>query len=346
MFDELQTWWQNATPETQLAVQAGSILLLGLLGGQFAAALVMRTLRAHRFDTALRLPGAVSPAPDAEPTITPTVVAGMLVRLTCWAFAAWWLASHYGWPEVAARLALVVSRTWALAAVLVATLTFGGLLAERLIRCLQWSSKPEPAPSPGNPSAGTLRGAAGMVAAGAYVFVVLLALLITADLFDWPLTRSSAQALWQFSQHLLVACAALFIGGLGARWARELGTPAATSPEQQAGQFTALGIMAATTVLAVAVMLSTAGVLLGLAALAVLGILLWLVRGYLPDVVAGLQLRSNHVREVWFDGAAWQLVEIGFLTTQVGRAGEFCRVQNRMVMEARLHGRPAEATSQ
>ena len=55
--------------------------------------------------------------------------------------------------------------------------------------------------------------------------------------------------------------------------------------------------MAATTVLAVAVMLSSAGVLIGLAALAVLGILLWLVRGYVPDVTAGLQLRSHQVRE-------------------------------------------------
>jgi hypothetical protein len=342
MFDELQIWWQEATPETQTAVQAGCIILLALLGGQFMAALTVRTLRAHRFDMALRLPGALPQAPDAEPGITPTVIAGHLVRLTCWAFAAWWLASHYGWPDVAGRLALVISRTWALAAVLVATLTFGGLLAHRLIACLHVA-----APSaPGNATGSTYRGVAGMVAAGAYVFVVLLALLITADLFDWPLTRSSAQALWQFSQHLLIAGAALIVGSLGARWARDLSTPAAATPEQQAGQFTALGIMAATTVLAVAVMLSSAGVLIGLAALAVLGILLWLVRGYVPDVTAGLQLRSHQVREVWFDGAAWQLVQIGFLTTQIGRSGDFCRVQNRIVLEARLHGSPAQAASQ
>ena len=55
--------------------------------------------------------------------------------------------------------------------------------------------------------------------------VVLLGLLVTADLFDWPLTRSSAQALWQFAQHFMVAGAALLIGSLGARWARDLATP-------------------------------------------------------------------------------------------------------------------------
>jgi hypothetical protein len=338
VYDELQQWWLDATPETKDAIQVGSIVLLALLGGQFIAAMVVRTLRKHRFDAALRLPGASPAQHDAEPGITPTVVAGHLIRLTCWALAGWWLAYHYGRPEIAARLALVISRTWALAAVLTGTLMVGGLLAQRLIDCLHGLHKPEPG--------GTHRGVAGMVAVGAYSFVVLLALLITADLFDWPLTRTSAQALWQFAQHLLVALAAIFIGSLGARWARDLAMPAATSPEQQAGQFTALGIMAATTVFAVAVLLSSAGVLIGLAALALFGMLLWLVRGYLPDVVAGLQLRSHRVREVWFDGAPWQLLDIGFLTTQVGRAGEICRVQNRLVMEARLHGRPAEAAAE
>jgi hypothetical protein len=101
--------------------------------------------------------------------------------------------------------------------------------------------------------------------------------------------------------------------------------------------------MAATTVLAVAVLLSSAGLLVGLAALAVLGFLLWLVRGHLPDVAAGLQLRAHKVREVVFDGAAWQVSEVGFLTTQVGRAGEFCRVKNRLVLDARMHGTATQA---
>src|SRR5262249_41667687 len=82
---------------------------------------------------------------------------------------------------------------------------------------------------------------------------------------------------------------------------------AAASPEKRAGQYTALGIVAATTVLAVAVLLSGAGLGLGLAALAVLGCLLWLVRGYLPDLTAGLQLRAHKVRELYFNGTPWQV---------------------------------------
>src|SRR5207244_8640958 len=103
--------------------------------------------------------------------------------------------------------------------------------------------------------------------------------------------------------------------------------------------------IAATTVLAVAVLLSSAGVLLGLAALAVLGFLLWMVRGYLPDVAAGLQLRDHKVREVCFDAEPWQVAEVGFLTTQLERGGEFCRVHNRLVLEARLHGETTAAAS-
>src|SRR5439155_22662407 len=179
-------------------------------------------------------------------------------------------------------------RAWALAAVLVAALGLGSLLAQRLIDCLQGFPKAGGEAAPSRNGAVSHRGAAGAVGAGAYVLAVLLVLLIAADSFDWPLTRSAAQALWQLAQHLLTAAAALFIGCLGARWARELAAPdGAASPEKRAGQYTALGIVAATTVVAVAMLLSSASVLIGLGAMAVLGVGLWLVRGYLPDVSAG-----------------------------------------------------------
>jgi hypothetical protein len=179
-----------------------------------------------------------------------------------------------------------------------------------------------------------------------YILAVLLVLLIAADLFDWPLTRSSAQALWEFAQRLLVACAALFIGSLGAGWARDLVTAdGASTPEKRASQYTALGIVAASTVLAIAVLLSSAGVLYGLAALGILGFLVWLVRGYLPDVTAGLQLRAHKVEEVYLNGEPWQVAEIGFVTTQVSRRGEFLQLKNRQVLEARLNGATPEVVS-
>jgi hypothetical protein len=344
MLEELQTWWQNTTPESRAALQNGGLVVAVLLGGHFLGAMLARAMRARNFDAVLRLPGSSSAA-QADHSFTPTWIAGMLVRLTVWAGAAWWLANKNGRVELAHTLELVVKRTWAMAAILTASLALGGLLARRLTECLH-SFPRSAAPVAPSRNGGTAArwDVAGAVGAGVYALVALLVLLITADLFDWPLTRTSAQALWQLAQHLLVALAALFIGCLGAGWASDLVTAdASASPEKRAGQYTALGIVAATTILAVAVLLSSTGVLIGLAALAILGFLLWMVRGYLPDITAGLQLRAHKVREVMFDGEAWQVTEIGFVSTQLGRRGEFCRLQNRLVLEARLHGAPAEA---
>ncbi len=341
-FEDLQSGWEGAPPEAQTAVQAGSVVLLGLLAGHFLAALVWRELHKLNFDATLRLPRAsTAPAAEAEHGITPTLIGANLVRFTMWALAIWWVARLYGQPEFAQKLAFIVGRVWGLAGVLVAALTFGGLLARRLIAC--WNDL---APADHGKSANE-RGVAGAVGATAYVLVVLLCLLVAADLFDWPLTRTSAQALWQLAQHLLIAGAALFIGTLGARWARAAITPEpGASPDKRAGQYTALGIIAATTMLAVAVLLSGAGVLIGLAALGVIGFLLWLVRGYLPDIAAGLQLRAHRVHEVYFEGQPWQLQEIGFLSTRLTKAGEFYRLQNRHVLEARMGGAPVQEHAQ
>jgi hypothetical protein len=344
MLDELQTWWQNIPPEIRELLPDGLLVLAALLGGHFIGAMVARALRNRNFDAALRPASWSLPGQEPRHGITPTLIAGLLVRLTVWAGAAWWLARRHGNPELASTLALILNRTWAVTAVLVATLALGTLLAQRVIDCLQGMPKADTLAAR-NGAAASGGGVAGVVGAGVYGLVVLLALLIAADLFNWPLTRSAALALWGLAQHLLIAGAALFIGFLGARWARDLAMlEGAASPEKRAGQYTALGIVAATTVLAVAVLLSGAGVLLGVAALAVLGLLLWLARGYLPDVAAGLQLRAHKVGEVWFDGEPWQVAQVGFLSTEVCRAGELCRLPNRQVLEARMHGAPAEAS--
>ncbi len=297
MLDELRTWWQNATPQTQAYVQDGALVLGALLVGHFLGSMVARALRARDFDGALRL-GGPPPGAEAGRGFTATVVAGLLVRLTVWAGAAWWLAHKHGHADLAKTLVVILSRTWAVAAMLVAALALGTLLARRLIECLQ--GLPGEAPvGPSRLGAGqaTPRGVAGAAGAVVYALAMLLVLLMAADAFDWPLTRSSALALWQFAQHLLVAGAALLIGCLGARWARDLVTADATaSPEKRAAQYTGLVVIAATTVLAVVVLLSSAGVLIGLAALALFGGLLWMGRGHLPDVAAGLQLRAHKVR--------------------------------------------------
>jgi hypothetical protein len=342
MFEELQSWWRSTTPESQAVALAVSLIILALLGAHFLGGLVERALRAHNFDAALRLPGS---PPATEPGITPTLVAGLLVRLSIVAIAISLLARRYGRDDISDTVRLVMSRSWALAAILVSALTLGGLLARRLMACLPGGPKMEASSS--RNAAAPRWNPAGIAGAGAYVLVTLLVLIMAADLFDWPLTRTSALALWQLAQHLLIAIAGLVIGCLGAHWAKDLVTVEATaSPEKRAANYTGLGIIASTTVLSVAVLVSSAGILLGLVALAILGLVFWLVRGYLPDVTAGLQLRQHNVREAVFDGDGWQVHHIGFLSTQLCHNGEFCCLQNRQVLEARLHGEVTKTAPQ
>jgi hypothetical protein len=277
MFEELEIWWQSTTPELQTAIREGSVLIAALVCGHFLGVMVARVLAARKFDLALRLPGSAPASPPAEHGITPTVVAGYLVRLTVWAGVIWWLAHSHGQVEITRILGMIITRTWGLATLLLAALMLGSLLAHRLIECLQGlPGGGSEAASARTGAAISHRGVAGAVGAGAYVLVLLVILLIAADSFDWPLTRSASLSLWQFAQHLLIAFAALFMGALGARWARDMATvEGAATPEKRVGQYTAMGIVASTTVLAVAVLLSGAGVLMGVAALAVLGFLLW-----------------------------------------------------------------------
>ena len=339
MFEQLQDWWQSASPDLQALIQDGIVVLGAFLGGLFLGGVVVRSLRGRNFDAALRPPGT-RPAPGEEHGFTPTGVAGLLVRLTVWALAARWLAQEHGRPDIANLLGLIVNRTWGFAALLVAALALGSLLARLLSDCLggvpREVSEARPLRSGSAASSWTVSPAARAAAAGAYGLAVLLVLLTAADLFDWPLTRSSTLALWDLSHHLLVAGAGLFIGYLGARWTRDLAVAeAAGSPERRAAQYAALGIMAAATILAVTVLLSNTGLLLGLAALAAGGLVLWALRGYLPDVIAGLQLRQRGIREIFLKGERWQVLGIGLLTTQLSRSGEFQTMQNRLLLEPR-----------
>ena len=331
--EELQAWWQAASPETQTLVQQGGILLVVILAGHFVGGLVARKLRGRNFDAALRLPGGAGVGTDGDHQITPTFLIGVLVRLTVWAGAAWWVANNQGRVELAGSIALVVGRVWAIVGMLIVVLALGNMLAQRLVAALE-GLKANGAGSHGNQTQ-THRSVAGAVGAGAYVLITLIVLLVAADFFDWPLTRSSTQGLWQLAQRLLTALTALGIGYLGATWARELALQG-VSADRKPAHYTALGIICATTVLVVAMLLSSAGVLVGLVALAVLGVALWLVRSHLPDLSAGLQLRTNRIHEVWFDGNVWQVADVGLLSTQVTRNGAVYRVPNRQVLEARF----------
>jgi hypothetical protein len=337
-----QTWWQEATPETKAAIWDGGLALAAFLGGLIAGGIVRRTLRSWSFDGLIGQPSTLPPGVEPARGLTPTRVVTMLVRLTVWAAAGGWLAAKYGRPDINEIIRLVIVRGWALTGVLGAVLAVGGLLSRRVTDALHDPSQAGPAYRNGSTSH---RGVANAVGAGVYGLVLLLALLITADAFDWPMSRTAAAALWQLVQRLLTIAAALLVCYLGARWARALSAPPAeiVTPAQKAGQFTALALVGGTTFGCVLALLSSgSGVILWLLAVPALGVLLWVGRGYLPDVLAGAKLRSDKVSTVWFDGAAWQVSGVGLLTAEVGRGGESARLRNRQVLEA-VHGASALA---
>lgn len=341
---EVQAWWEGIGPEYQVLIQNGGIVLAALVVGHFAGSFIARILTARNFDAVLRAPGSAGPHADGERGFTASFVIGVLVRLSIWAGAGWWLARQSGKVEWAGTIQLIVYRTWVVAGTLLGALALAGLVARRLVECLGMLPGPraESAPIRNEALAGRWN-PAGVVSAGSYLLVLLLVLLTAADVFDWPLTRAAALALWQFAQHALIAGAAVFIGCLGARWAHDLAVAdTAATPEKRAGQYTALGIMAATTILAVAVLLSGAGLLLAVSTLMIFGFGLYLVRDYVPDITAGLQLRSHKVRELWFEGEEWQVVSVGLISTEVGRRGAFHRVQNRIALDVCMHGAPAQ----
>ena len=133
-FDVL-SYWNQLSPQAQGWVQTGGWLFVVLLGGHFVGSMVARGLRNKNFDLALRLPGAATVG--GEHGMTPTFFAGMLVRLSIWGAAAWWLAHNNGRVELAGTIGLVISRAWAVAAMLVFVLALGSLLARRLIDCFE-----------------------------------------------------------------------------------------------------------------------------------------------------------------------------------------------------------------
>ena len=279
MLEQLQSWWQNLTPEMRGYILDGALALGALLGGHWLGKLVGSFLRRGKFNALFRVTREAPGGSDDERVISPTMLAGLLVRLTVWAFAASWLLPKYGQPELAESIFRKIGPVWAVAAALAAVLALAGLLARRVVECLDSGTAPT-------------RSLAGAVGAGIYAVVLLLSLLTAADYFDWPQMRTAAAGLWQLALHLLTAGAAVLVGYVGVLWARQTAVQGASSGLQPAQQ-TALGIVAVTTALAVALLLYGSGLGFGVAILAGAAGLLFLARGRLAEMVTGLKLRRD-----------------------------------------------------
>ncbi|HEV3145050.1 MAG TPA: hypothetical protein VGZ47_14260 [Gemmataceae bacterium] len=329
MLEQLQSWWQNLSPEIRAHTINGAWGFGALVGGHLLGVLVGRFLRARRFNSLFRVTGDVAYQPQEDRGFTPTMLAGLLVRLTVWALAAGWLLRQYGRPELGESVTRNIGRVWIVAGGLAAALAVAGMLTRRVMECLEGGAL-----APANRAAVPPRTLAGAVGAGVYVLVLFLTLLTAADYFDWPQTRTVVADVWQLALRLLSAGAAVLVGYLGGRWAREFATPQSEASELQPGQRTGLGIVVITTALAIALLLFGAGLGVGVAALAVVAAVVFLARGRLSDVIAGLKLRRENVGTAWFEGIPWQVGRIGLLQSDVSRNGASYKVANQVILEA------------
>jgi hypothetical protein len=337
--NELQSWWNDLPPETRAYVWDGGVAFAALAGGFIIGGMVARTLRGLNFDAAFGLSGGGPGGGPASRSYAPTRAVGLLVRLTVWAGVVWWFLGKYGRADLAESLRLIGGRVWALIAMLAGSLVVGDLVSRRVTDLIQGSlTGPNGTARTG---AAPNRYVAGAVGAAVYVLVLLLALLVAADAFDWPLSRTAAGALWQLGQQLLTAGAGLSIAYLGAHWARELATPTdPVTPELKAGQYVGLALIGGAAIGGVMALLSGRGILIAMLALPILGGLLWLARDYIPDVMAGLKLRKEKVVQVWIEGTTCRVEGVGLLTSEVGQGNETGRVRNRLVLAAAGHGSP------
>jgi hypothetical protein len=139
---------------------------------------------------------------------------------------------------------------------------------------------------------------AALAGTAVYGVVFLLVLLIAADLFGWALTGGVVTAAWLLLLHAVTAGAALLIGWLGYRWARSL-TPSgieAAPPPARAAHYTALGILAGTTLLAIALLAATLEGLVGVAVVLLLAFVLWPLRVYVPPAIRWASVRYSRLR--------------------------------------------------
>jgi hypothetical protein len=349
MFDSLHEWWlaleaswHELTPQAQVFFQSAAVVLGALLAGEVAGRMTGRRLRAHHFDASLRAPWLPATGPAAFP-FTAAGLVSALVRCTIWGAGVWWLATAHGWLRVAAGLEWAAGRVWALAAVLMVALCLARFLAGQVIDFLQ--SPPLSDNLDGwLPRAGGLReprvsSVAALAGTAVYGVVFLLLLLIAADLYGWALTGSAMAAAWLFLLHVATAATALGIGWLGYRWARSLASPAleTATPFVRAAHYTALGILAGTTLLAIA-LLATLQAVAGVAIVLLLALVLWPLRGYVADMWAGMLLKGQNVQEVRLDGEPSMVSDVGLLTTRLHRQEEQLSRRNALVLEAHLQG--------
>ncbi|MBI3923410.1 MAG: hypothetical protein HY318_18460 [Armatimonadetes bacterium] len=357
------TWWNDLPRETQIALRDAEVVLAALLLAKFAGAVLKALLSARGFDSLVAVPWAPAAPVKGDPRARPSDVVGYLCVASLWAVAAWWLAREHGVSDVANSILWVTGKAWTLAFVIILAMVSGGWLSRAVTLAMQSpgiktrldSLLPIPG-ARGEPLSDSLTKTVSVLF---YVVSLMLMALASTDLLHLTATASALAAVWQLAVRLVAAGAALGIGWLGLKWARDfnlqgeadqssfaaptLSTTAleSRSPAQplSAERQIQLGLLGAVILFAIAVVADIGGSLIGLCVLFMVFLLILPLREYVPDVWGGFYLLIRNAKTVDLEGRTMNIKQVGLLMTDLTIEGEHLSRRNREVLTAVLKGK-------
>jgi hypothetical protein len=323
--------WQTLSPEQRQGILEAFVLMSALVGGKLVGIVVRAWLKRLGIDDLLRTPFA----PNRPRPKEPSDVAGYLCVGTVWSIALWWITRQHGLSQIADSLLTLTGRLWFVALALGAALWLSNWINQSVASLLQHPVVRERVDAVAPEvrerlSEAVLRATNGAVA----VLLCLLALLASTELLGMTATAQALQAIWELVLRLAIACLILAIGWVGLKRLHEMSQMLRDLPRDE--RSLRLGVMAAALIFALALLTGGGGTLLALALFALLVVLLFPLREYLPDLWAAVMLKAHQVQQVTMDGTVMQVRQIGWLVTTL-QAGEMeLRRPNREVLRAFL----------
>mgnify|MGYP007011822073 CR=1 FL=1 len=369
---ELELWWEGLDAWAQWLIRDSIVVVIALMIGFMGKFIIERVFVSRGADACMRFPWVTS-SPEQGSGVRPqtpgsrksplTSLAGYIVLFTVLAFAGWTIASWRGQFEIVQTIRIVLVHGWQVAVVVYPIIILGGWLVRHMYAFLQtpWLKKEMDALFPGKNEKGDSfsDSVAKAICVVVYAAFFLFIPVAIAAIFDITALHALIVPAWQICARLLTALVVFAVGYLGVAWARaelqraENRKETGTNTSLRTGDTTdnsadmlanhlGLMIIVATVVLALGMVVGVSGLAGALVMVAILGFLLWPVRNYIRDFVAGGLLRLQRVETVHIDGGPAVVKDVTPLITELDRNGETLTRRNWDVLNAALN-RPIES---
>jgi hypothetical protein len=360
-------WWYELSDPARVTLRNSAILIPAVIAAFVGNRVVRHLLVVKGVDKYLRLPWTTKDtAPDKatrhEPRrLEPSAVSSLLgwvFALSILGASCWWLAILYDAGALADMLWTVLVRGWEVTIVVFPALLISGWLARTLYELLHtpWLKNeldalfPTPPEGGGTFSETAARGLCIVI----YAAFFLLIPVAIAGLFELSSLQGLVGPAWQICARLLTALIVFVVGYLGVAWARaqarRIGTDGEgegqEKPPSPLGDQVGLGIVVATVILALGMLVGVSSIVGALVIASLLAFLLWPIRPYMRDLWAGLLLRYQNVKEVTIDNVARTVKAVGPLMAQLERDGEEYTQRNGEVLAAFVAGEKKETPAQ